>query len=88
MKSLSVIIQMKATKQVFPVVLFITTRWFQILSLWIKFKGVTTQTKATKKYFATVKHVIITLKKKVLGHYLPLVLCFLKQNEHFLCFEI
>jgi len=86
MKSLSVTIQMKATEQEFPVVLFIITRWFQILSLWLKSKGLTTQTKATKKYFPAVKHVIVTLKKKVLGHNLSLVLRFSKQNEHFLSF--
>ena len=77
MKSYGVTIQMKATEQFFPVVLFILLYkvvltfefvdeilwcdhsnesylvvWFQLLSLWMKFYGVTIQMKATKQFFS------------------------------------
>ena len=55
MKPLSVTIQMKATKQYFPVVLFIMLyKWFYLLSLWMKSLSVTIQGKATEKCFHVV----------------------------------
>ena len=52
---------MKATEQKFPVVLFIMlTRWFYLLSLWMKFLSVTIQMKATEEYFPVVLFIMLT----------------------------
>ena len=52
LKSYSVTIQMKATEQYFPVVLFIMLyKVVLILSLWMKSLSVTIQMKATEQYF-------------------------------------
>ena len=54
MKSYGVIIQMKATEQYFPVVLFVMLYKVVLLSLWMKSYGVTIQMKATEQYFPLV----------------------------------
>ena len=54
MKSKSVTIQMKATEQYFPVVLFVMLYKVVLLSLWMKSYGVTIQMKATEQYFPLV----------------------------------
>ena len=49
------IIQIEATKQYFPVVLFITLgKLVLTLSLWVKSSSVTIQKKATEQYFPVV----------------------------------
>ena len=64
MKSYGVTIQMKATEQYFPVVLFVMLYKVVLLSLWMKSYGVTIQMKATEQYFPLV--LFITLYKVVL----------------------
>ena len=64
MKSYGVIIQMKATEQYFPVVLFVMLYKVVLLSLWMKSYGVTIQMKATEQYFPLV--LLIMLYKVVL----------------------
>ena len=66
MKSYGVTIQMKATEQHFPVVLFIMPqRLFLLLrSLWMKSIGVTIQINANEQYFPVV--LFIMLDKVVL----------------------
>ena len=54
MKSYGVTIQMKATEQYFPVVLFVMLYKVVLLSLWMKSYGVTIQMKATEQYFPLV----------------------------------
>jgi len=56
---------MKATEQYFPVVLYLLccTRWFQVLSLWMKSYIVTIKMKATEQYFPAV--LFTTLHKVV-----------------------
>ena len=54
MKPHGVTIQMKATEQYFPVVLFVMLYKVVLLSLWMKSYGVTIQMKATEQYFALV----------------------------------
>ena len=57
-------IQMKATEQYFPVVLFVMLYKVVLLSLWMKSYRVTIQMKATEQYFPLV--LFITLYKVVL----------------------
>ena len=66
MKFFSVTIQMKATEQYFPVVLFIILYKVVLtfLSLWMKSLNVTIQMKATEQYFPVV--LFIMLHKVVL----------------------
>ena len=64
MKSYGVTIQMKATEQYFPVVLFVMLYKVVLLSLWMKSYGVTIQMKATEQYFPLV--LFIMLFKEVL----------------------
>ena len=64
MKSYRVTIQMKATEQYFPVVLFVMLYKVVLLSLWMKSYHVTIQMKATEQYFPLV--LFITLYKVVL----------------------
>ena len=54
MKPHSVTIQMKATEQYFPVVLFVMLYKVVLLSLLMKSYGVTIQMKATEQYFPLV----------------------------------
>ena len=54
MKPHGVTIQMKATEQYFPVVLFVMLYKVVLLSLWMKSYGVTIQMKATEQYFPLV----------------------------------
>ena len=59
MKSYGVTIQMNATEQYFPVVLFIMLyKVALILSLWMKSYGGTIQMKATEQYFPVVLSVL------------------------------
>jgi len=59
-KSSSVTIQMKATEQYFPVVLFIMLyRWFYLLGLWIKSSSVTIQMEASDCHFPVVLFVML-----------------------------
>ena len=60
MKSLSVTIQMKATEQYFPVVLF-TMLYKVVLTFesWKKSYGVTIQMKATEQYFPVVLFIML-----------------------------
>ena len=60
MKFYGVTIQMKATEQYFPVVLFIMLyKVALILSLWMKSYGVTIQMKATEQYFPVVLFIML-----------------------------
>ena len=61
MKSLSVTIQMKATEQYFPVVLFIMLYNVVLTfgSLWMKSKSLTIQMKATEQYFPVVLFIML-----------------------------
>ena len=60
MKSFTVKIQMKATEQYFPVVLFIMLHKVAvILNLWMKSYGVSIQIKATKQYFPVVLFILL-----------------------------
>ena len=55
-------IQIKVTKQHFPVVLaclFCCTRWFLLFILWMKSLSVTIQMKATDQYFPVVLFVML-----------------------------
>ena len=54
MKPHGVTIQIKATEQYFPVVLFVMLYKVVLLSLWMKSYGVTIQMKATEQYFPLV----------------------------------
>ena len=54
MKPHGVTIQMKATEQYFPVVLFVMLYKVVLLSLLMKSYGVTIQMKATEQYFPLV----------------------------------
>ena len=54
MKPHGVTIQIKATEQYFPVVLFVMLCKVVLLSLWMKSYGVTIQMKATEQYFPLV----------------------------------
>ena len=54
MKPHGVTIQIKATEQYFPVVLFVMLYKVVLLSLWMKSYGVTIQMKATEQYFSLV----------------------------------
>ena len=54
MKPHGVTVQMKATEQYFPVVLFVMLYKVVLLSLWMKSYGVTIQMKATEQYFPLV----------------------------------
>ena len=58
MKSYGVTIQMKATEQYFPVVLFIIL--YKVV-LWMKSYGVTIQMKASEQYFPVVLFIIIII---------------------------
>ena len=58
MKSYGVTIQMKATEQYFPVVLFII---LCKVVLWMKSYGVTIQMKASEQYFPVVLFIIIII---------------------------
>ena len=60
MKSSSVTIQMKATEQYFPVVLFIMLyKMILTSSLWIKSSSVTIQVKAIEQYFPVVLFIML-----------------------------
>ena len=60
MKSLSVTIQMKATEQFFPVVLFIMLyKVVLFLTLWVKSLSVTIQMKATEQFFPVVLFIML-----------------------------
>ena len=61
MKSQSVNIQMKATEQYFPVVLFIMLYKVVLinLSLWMKSQSVNIQMKATEQYFPVVLFIML-----------------------------
>ena len=59
MKSYGVTIQMKATEQYFPVVLFVMLYKVVLLSLWMKSYGVTIQMKATEQYFPLVLFIML-----------------------------
>ena len=54
MKPHGVTIQIKATEQYFPVVLFVMLYKVVLLNLWMKSYGVTIQMKATEQYFPLV----------------------------------
>ena len=56
MKSYSVTIQMKATEQYFPVVLFIIL--YKVV-LWMKSYGMTIQMKASEQYFPVVLFIML-----------------------------
>ena len=59
-KSLCVTIQMNATEQYFPVVLFIMLyKVVLTLSLWVKYESVTIQMKATEQYFPVVLFIML-----------------------------
>ena len=64
MKPHGVTIQMKATEQYFPAVLFVMLYKVVLLSLWMKSYRVTIQMKATEQHFPLV--LFITLYKVVL----------------------
>ena len=59
MKPHGVTIQMKATEQYFPVVLFDMLYKVVLLSLWMKSYGVTIQMKATERYFPLVLFIMM-----------------------------
>ena len=60
MKSQSVTIQIKATEQYFPILLFIVLHEVVLpLSLWMKSLSVTIQMKATAQYFPIVLFVML-----------------------------
>ena len=58
MKSYGVTIQMKATEQYFPAVLFIML-YKVVLVLWMKSLSVTIQMKATEQYFPVVLFIML-----------------------------
>ena len=59
MKPHGVTIQMKASEQYFPVVLFVMLYKVVILSLWMKSYRVTIQMKATEQYFPVVLFIVL-----------------------------
>ena len=59
MKPHGVTIQMKATEQYFPVVLFVMLYKVVLLSLWMKSYCVTIQMKATERYFPLVLFIMM-----------------------------
>ena len=59
MKSYGVTIQMKATEQYFPVVLFVMLYKVVLLSLWMKSYRVTIQMKAPEQYFPLVLFIML-----------------------------